>query len=78
MYPFLGAQGDMDTVKKAADALQDAYKDAGFGTVLVDIPEQQVDDGVVRLRVIEGKLNRCTCAASAISRAGKFWRRCPH
>ena len=58
VYPFLGAQGDMQSVQKAADALQGAYKDAGFGTVLVDIPEQQVDDGVVRLRVLEGKVNR--------------------
>jgi hemolysin activation/secretion protein len=58
VYPFLGANGDMQDVQKAADALQGAYKDAGFGTVLVDIPEQQVDDGVVRLRVLEGKVDR--------------------
>ncbi len=58
VYPFLGPGGDLDGVKKAADALQGAYKDAGFGTVLVDIPEQQVDDGIVRLRVIEGTLDK--------------------
>jgi hemolysin activation/secretion protein len=58
VYPFLGDSKDMDTVKSAADALEKAYKDAGFGTVFVDIPEQQVDDGVVRLVVTEGKLDR--------------------
>jgi hemolysin activation/secretion protein len=48
----------MQSVQKAADALQGAYKDAGFGTVLVDIPEQKVEDGVVRLRVLEGTVDR--------------------
>lgn len=57
VYPFLGDNGDMDAVKKAADALQNAYKDAGFGTVFVDIPEQTVEEGIVRLRVTEGKLD---------------------
>lgn len=58
VYPFLGPGQNIETVQKAADALTKAYKDAGFGTVFVDIPEQTVDDGIVRLKVTEGKLNR--------------------
>lgn len=58
VYPFLGPAGDLDTVKKAADSLEKAYKDAGYGTIYVDIPEQQVDDGIVRLKVTEGRLER--------------------
>jgi len=42
--------------KQAADALEKAYKDAGYSAVFVDIPEQQVADGLVRLKVTEGKL----------------------
>jgi hemolysin activation/secretion protein len=34
------------------------YRDGGYGTIFVDIPEQKVDDGLVRLRVTEGKLAR--------------------
>jgi hemolysin activation/secretion protein len=58
VYPFLGPGRDIQTVQKAADALTKAYKDAGFGTVFVDIPEQTVDDGIVRLKVTEGRLDR--------------------
>lgn len=58
VYPFLGAGRTIDTVKQAADALQAAYKAAGFGTIFVDIPEQDVDDGLVRLKVTEGQLEQ--------------------
>lgn len=56
VYPFLGPKRTIDTVKQAADALEKAYKDAGYGAVFVDIPEQEVADGLVRLKVTEGKL----------------------
>ncbi len=56
VYPFLGPNRTIDTVKQAAGALEKAYKDAGFGAVYVDIPEQEVTDGIVRLKVTEGKL----------------------
>jgi len=56
VYPFLGAGRTIDTVKQAAEVLEKAYKDAGYGTVYVDIPEQEVRSGVVRLKVTEGRL----------------------
>lgn len=56
VYPFLGPNGDLEAVRKAADSLEKAYKDAGYGTVFVDVPEQSVDEGVVRLKVTEGIL----------------------
>ena len=58
VYPFLGPNGTLDTVKRAADALEKAYKTAGYGTVYVDIPEQAVDQGIVRLKVTEGRIDR--------------------
>jgi hemolysin activation/secretion protein len=56
VYPFLGRNRTIDTVKQAAAALEKAYKDSGYGTVFVDIPPQQVNDGIVRLNVTEGRL----------------------
>lgn len=58
VYPFLGPNGDLDAVKKAVESLERAYKDAGYGTIFVDIPEQTVEDGIVRLKVTEGTLGR--------------------
>jgi hemolysin activation/secretion protein len=58
LYPMTGASKTIDDVEKARLALEKAYHDAGYGTVFVDIPEQNTDDGVVRLRVTEGRLDR--------------------
>ena len=38
--------------------MEKLYHDRGYATVFVDIPEQQVDEEIVRLRVTEGKLRR--------------------
>jgi hemolysin activation/secretion protein len=56
LYPFLGPNKMFDSVEAARSALEKYYHDQGFGTVFVDIPEQDVADGIVRLRVTEGKL----------------------
>jgi hemolysin activation/secretion protein len=58
VYPLLGPARDLDTVKSAVSALEKAYKDAGYGTVFVDIPEQEVTEGVIRLKVTEGVVER--------------------
>ena len=42
----------------ARAALEDAYQDAGLLTVFVDVPEQRIDSGLVRLLVTEGRVER--------------------
>ena len=64
VYPFLGADKTFEDVQKARDALQLAYRANDFGTVFVDIPEQDVGDGVVRLRVTEGRLRVTTISGA--------------
>lgn len=56
VQPHLGPGRAMKDVDAARNALEAAYQQAGFLTVLVDVPEQRVDGGVVLLRVIEGKV----------------------
>lgn len=56
VYPFLGQDRSFATVQQAAAALEKAYRKAGYGTVFVDIPAQEVTAGVVRLQVTEGRL----------------------
>lgn len=58
VYPFLGPDRTIKDIEAAKEALAAAYRDAGFGTVYVDIPEQSVDDGIVRLKVTEGRIDR--------------------
>jgi hemolysin activation/secretion protein len=56
VYPFLGPNRDFASVQQAAAALEKTYKHAGYETVFVSVPEQEVSDGVVRLQVTEGRV----------------------
>lgn len=58
LYPNLGPGKTLDDVEKARVALETLYRERGYGTVFVDIPEQDVSEGVVRLQVTEGTINR--------------------
>ncbi len=58
IYPFMGEHKTIDDLEAARKALEQQYKDSGFVTVFVDIPEQDVKDGLVRLSVTEGKVGR--------------------
>ena len=58
VYPHMGEKKSIDDVNKARDALEKTYHQAGYLTVLVDIPEQDVDKKVVRLNVTEGKVGK--------------------
>jgi hemolysin activation/secretion protein len=64
VYAHLGPQRSFADVEAAREALETAYHDAGFGTVFVDIPEQKVDDGVVRLRATEGRVHAVRLAGA--------------
>lgn len=58
VYPFLGPGRSRDDVEQARAALEKAYRDGGFQTVAVQIPAQQVVDGVIVLEVVEGTVAR--------------------
>ena len=58
VYPFLGPGRSPDDVEQARAALEKIYRDRGFQTVAVQIPAQQVKDGVVILQVVEGVVSR--------------------
>jgi hemolysin activation/secretion protein len=58
VYPLLGPGKSIADVERARDSLVQAYRDKGYGAVFVDIPEQDVVNGIVRLKVTEGRLDR--------------------
>ncbi|MCW6533646.1 ShlB/FhaC/HecB family hemolysin secretion/activation protein [Sphingomonas lycopersici] len=58
VYPFLGPDKTLDDVERARGALQKAYADKGLKTVFVEIPQQNVVGGRVRLLVTEAKIGQ--------------------
>lgn len=58
VYPFLGPGRQIEDVEAARAALEKAYVAKGYQTVSVEIPPQQVQDGVVTLKVVEGRVGR--------------------
>jgi hemolysin activation/secretion protein len=58
VYPHLGEKKTLADVEAAREELEKAYHGAGYLTVLVSIPQQKVDGGVVRLAVTEAPVDR--------------------
>ena len=56
LAPFIGAQKDFGDVQRAVEALEQVYKDRGYTTVSVLLPEQALEGGEVLLQVIEGRI----------------------
>lgn len=72
VYPHLGEAKTIADVESARTALEKAYHDAGYLTVLVDIPEQKVNSGVVTLRVTEGSVERLRVTGSRYFSLGEI------
>ena len=72
VYPFLGPQKTIDDVDSARKALEQAYRQAGFPTATVDVPEQQVTEGSVRLRVTESKVGKVRVTGSRYYSQGRI------
>lgn len=58
VYPHLGEKKNINDVEKARESLEKAYHASGYLTVLVNIPQQKVDGGVVTLAVTEAPVDR--------------------
>ncbi|MCV4134102.1 ShlB/FhaC/HecB family hemolysin secretion/activation protein [Pseudomonas aeruginosa] len=58
VYPFLGPQRSLSDIEGARDALQAVYQEKGYQSVYVELPEQQVNGGVVYLQVTETTVGR--------------------
>ncbi|MDD4914165.1 MAG: POTRA domain-containing protein [Methylococcales bacterium] len=72
VYPFLGPDKTVDDVEKARGALEAAYRNAGYPTVVVAIPEQDVNAGNVRLDVVEGRIETLHITGSRYYSLGKI------
>lgn len=72
VYPFLGPRRTIKDVEGAREALERAYHDAGYASVAVDIPEQGVESGLVRLEVSEVRVDRVRVSGARHYSAGRI------
>ena len=72
VYPFLGPGKGIDDVERARQALEAVYREKGYPTVLVEIPEQDVEEGKVRLQVVEGTIERIKITGSRYYSLGRI------
>lgn len=77
VYPFLGEKKAVKEVEQARQALEKRYHEAGYLTALVDIPEQEVKSGLVRLKVTEAKVARLKVSGSRYYSLGWIKQQAP-
>lgn len=56
--PFAGRQRDFGDIQQAVEALENAYRERGYTMVLVGLPEQELDQGAVRLNVVQTQVGK--------------------
>ena len=71
LAPLLG-ESTLSALKAAAAAVQQFYRDAGYGGVVAFLPEQALASGVVRIQVVEGKLESTQIAGQQHFRAAQM------
>jgi hemolysin activation/secretion protein len=55
---YTGKERDFGDVQRALEALEAAYHQRGYSVVTIELPEQELNRGVVQLRVLEVKIGR--------------------
>lgn len=58
LAPYAGKQRDFGHVQQALESLEKVYHEQGYNVVSIELPEQELNGGVVTLRVVENKIGR--------------------
>ncbi len=58
LSPFVGPDRTLADLQRARAALESIYAQRGYGATRVVLPEQEIKEGVVQLRVVEARLGR--------------------
>lgn len=58
VYPFMGPRRGEQDVELARQALEKAYKDRGYQTVYIEVPQQDARGGVIFLKAVEAPVGR--------------------
>lgn len=58
LAPFVGRNKDFADVQKALEALEEAFHQRGYNVVQVELPEQELNSGAVKLRVVQTRIGK--------------------
>lgn len=64
VMPYMGESRRFADIENARAALEKAYQDAGYLSVLVSLPNQRVDHGEVKLVVVEAPVKKLTVSGA--------------
>jgi hemolysin activation/secretion protein len=64
--PYAGKDRDFGDVQRALEALEALYHERGYNVVTVQLPEQELGGGVVRLNVVQTKIGKVTVTGNRV------------
>lgn len=77
LEPYLGPDKTFKDIEAARAALEKAYQDSGFLSVVVSLPNQRVDAGEVKLAVTEAVVEKLTVSGSTYHRPSVLGSKVP-
>ena len=66
LQPFTGRGRDFGDVQRALEALEALYRERGYQIVTVQLPEQQLNGGVVKLNVVQTRIGRIVVSGNTV------------
>ena len=75
--PYTGKNKDFADIQRALEAIEQAFRDRGYGVVQVVLPEQDITRGVVQFRVLQPRIGRVSVEGNTHFDAGNIRRSLP-
>ncbi|HZX28684.1 MAG TPA: ShlB/FhaC/HecB family hemolysin secretion/activation protein [Telluria sp.] len=75
--PFKGKDKDFGDVQRALEALEQVYHDRGYNVVAVELPEQELTNGVVHFVVVQTKIGKVNVSGNKYFDAANIRRSLP-
>ena len=74
---YTGRERHFDDIERAIQVLETAYRKQGFSLVKVILPEQELNQGVVHLKVIETRIGKIRVAGNSFHSVANIRRSLP-
>ncbi|MGZ3185074.1 MAG: ShlB/FhaC/HecB family hemolysin secretion/activation protein [Telluria sp.] len=75
--PYIGKDRDFGDVQRALEALEQVYHSRGYNVVAVELPEQELSNGVVRFVVVQTRIGKVNISGNKYFDAANIRRSLP-